>query len=74
MPEALLTSSDLAERWSKPLSWVTSAARAGRIPAIKIGQHWRFSMDDVTAYEERNKNADPLRLSAGAAARRKARR
>lgn len=66
-----LTPVTLGERWDRDPEWVRRAANAGRIPGIKIEGLWRFRPDDIEAYEDRHKTADPLTLSPLAAARRR---
>lgn len=64
----------LATRWKRSEEWVRTAARSKAIPATKIGYQWRFDLDEVVAFEDRNRRRDPLALTPGAAARRRARR
>lgn len=67
-----MTPTQLAERWQRPASWIRQQANAGAIPAIKLGHTWRFDLLDIEAFETRHKTADPLSLTPGAAARRRA--
>jgi len=80
-----LTADELARRWGRPAAWVRHEAKAGRIPAIRLGHRWRFRPADVAAYEERSKPApapgpdahltrDPLSMTPLSAARQRARR
>jgi excisionase family DNA binding protein len=38
----LLTADQVAERLGVPKSWVYARARAGRIPAVRLGRYYRF--------------------------------
>ncbi len=48
--DRLLTVADLATLLGKSEQWVAAEARAGRIPARKVGREWRWTEADVTAY------------------------
>lgn len=64
-----LTPTELAERYQRPVTWVTRQAKAGVLPGIKVGHTWRFDPEDIARYETRHKTADPLSMTDGAAAR-----
>lgn len=64
----------LAARWNRTEEWVRTHARSSEIPGVKIGYQWRFDADDIVAFENRHRTRDPLALTPGAAARRRARR
>lgn len=66
---ALLTPDELASRWQRPVRWVREQARAGLIPAVRIGGTWRFDPDAVRQYESRHQTADPMALTDRSAAR-----
>lgn len=48
--ERLATSEEVAEALCVSPAWVQEQARAGGIPAIKLGRHWRFRMSEVEAW------------------------
>lgn len=50
--DRLLTAEDVAGLLGKSPKWVADAARAGRIPARKVGRQWRWTEADVAAYVE----------------------
>ncbi len=41
----ILTVQELAERLKLPESTVEEMARSGKLPAFRIGRHWRFDLD-----------------------------
>ena len=41
----ILTVQELAERFKLPDSTVEEMARTGKLPAFKVGKHWRFDLD-----------------------------
>ena len=41
----ILTPEELSERLKLPLSSIYEAARNGRLPAFRVGKHWRFDLD-----------------------------
>ncbi len=41
----ILTVHELAERFKLHESTVEEMARTGKIPAFKVGKHWRFDLD-----------------------------
>ena len=43
--ENILTPEELAERFKLPKSTVEEMARSGKIPAFRVGKHWRFDLD-----------------------------
>lgn len=47
----LLTADDLAARWQVPATQVYRMARAGKIPAVRLGKYVRFRADAIEAYE-----------------------
>ncbi|GAA2237405.1 hypothetical protein GCM10010401_06960 [Rarobacter faecitabidus] len=69
---ALLTPTDLADRWQRDPRWIRYAAKSGSIPGTKIGGRWRFRLDDIEAYETRHSNMDPLSMTELSAKRQAA--
>jgi len=43
--EKILTPEELSERLKLPLSSIYEAALSGRLPAFRVGKHWRFDLD-----------------------------
>ena len=43
----LLTIFQLARRLNLPLRWIDAEAKAGRIPALKVGRHFLFNGEAV---------------------------
>ncbi len=41
----VLTPKELAERLKLPESTVEEMARSGKLPAFRVGKHWRFDLD-----------------------------
>ena len=41
----VLTVQELAERFKVPESTLEELARTGKLPAFKVGKHWRFDLD-----------------------------
>ena len=41
----VLSVQELAERFKLPESTVEEMARTGKLPAFKVGKHWRFDLD-----------------------------
>lgn len=60
-----LTTADLAARWHRPVAWVRQQAAVGAIPAMQIGDQWRFDLADIERYEQRKRNGyrDPLTMT-----------
>lgn len=60
-----LTADAIAERLDRPVTWVRAQAKAGNIPAIRVGHTWRFDPDEIDAWERRQHNAyrDPLSMT-----------
>lgn len=46
----LITTQDVAERWSIPERTVRYHAANGEIPAVRIGRQWRFDPDELEDY------------------------
>lgn len=43
--EHVLTPKELADRLKLPESTVLEMARSGKLPAFRLGKHWRFDLD-----------------------------
>src|SRR5262245_37313952 len=43
----IVSAAELAAELNLPVSWLRSAARNGRLPALHAGKHWRFSRRQV---------------------------
>jgi excisionase family DNA binding protein len=54
MPDAtkLLTAEELAAHLGVQPSWVNKAARANRLPHVRIGRYRRFRWPDIEAWLE----------------------
>lgn len=48
----LLVADQVAERWQVPVAHVYRLARAGVLPAVKLGRYRRFRLVDVERFEE----------------------
>ena len=48
--EPLVTPDEVASYLSVSEAWVAEQARAGAIPAIKLGRYWRFRLSEVEAW------------------------
>lgn len=48
--ERLLTAAEAADLLGVPESWVREAARARRIPYLKLGKHVRFARSDLDSW------------------------
>jgi excisionase family DNA binding protein len=46
----LLTAEEVSTRLGVPSSWVKKAARAGRIPSVRVGRYRRFHWQDIEAW------------------------
>jgi len=53
---ALMTIEEVASYLRLSKDTVYRMAQAGKIPASKVGQQWRFRREDVDAWLEQNKN------------------
>ncbi len=54
--DALMTIEEVASYLRLSKDTVYRMAQAGKIPASKVGQQWRFRREDVDEWLERNKN------------------
>lgn len=61
--EQYLSTTQLKQRWSCCVETITRRVKAGKLPHIRIGNQYRFSMADVLAYEATRKN---IQFNAGA--------
>lgn len=67
-----LSTEELAERWQRQTRWITLSARTGSIPgAWKLGHLWRFSLNEIEAYELAAQSPSIFALSDGASKRQK---
>ncbi len=41
----IVTTKELAERLKLPESTILEMARSGKLPAFRVGKHWRFDLD-----------------------------
>jgi excisionase family DNA binding protein len=58
----LMTAEQAAEFLCVPVTWVRAEARAGRIPAVRLGRYTRFDPDELTAWR-RARQVGPRRSS-----------
>jgi len=54
--ETLMTLEEVAVYLRLSKDTIYRMTHAGRIPASKVGNQWRFRRDDVDAWLEKNKN------------------
>lgn len=52
--DALLTVDQLAARWNKSKWWIYEHRIKIKLKSIKFGNHYRFRLADVEAWEEAN--------------------
>jgi excisionase family DNA binding protein len=45
--DSLITAEEVAAYLAVSEAWVAEQARAGEIPAIKLGRYWRFRMSEI---------------------------
>jgi excisionase family DNA binding protein len=64
MQTAILTAEQLAERWQVERSQVYRLAREGRIPTVRTGRYYRFSLEQIEAFERDGGTAQPIRKAA----------
>ena len=55
-PESLLTPDDLAELLGVPRLFIIKQSHAGKIPAIKIGEAWRFRRSSIDRWLAENES------------------
>lgn len=55
LPDRLLDDVGAAELLNVPKSWVGEAARAGRLPHVKLGRYRRFDRGELLAWVEQQK-------------------
>lgn len=55
--EKLLTLQQIAQRFQISETTLYKLVRNGKIPAIKIGNQWRFKMEDIEEWLESQKIA-----------------
>ncbi|MBN1688414.1 MAG: helix-turn-helix domain-containing protein [Candidatus Omnitrophica bacterium] len=49
-PEKVMTAEEVSRYLKLPLSTVWSLTRRGKIPAVKVGKHWRYLEKDVRRF------------------------
>jgi excisionase family DNA binding protein len=52
--EVFLTVEELASRWNKSKWWIYENRSTMQLRAIKLGNHYRFRLTDVEAWEDAN--------------------
>lgn len=52
----LLTADELSQILRVPKTTLYTLSQQGRIPAIKIGKHWRYIKDEIKKWIEKNYN------------------
>lgn len=52
----LLTADELSRALRVPKTTLYTLSQQGKIPAIKIGKHWRYIKGEIKKWIERNKN------------------
>ncbi len=52
-PAPLLDAAAAGALLNVPASWVLAEARAGRMPAVRMGKYVRFRSDDIAAWLDR---------------------
>ena len=57
MTGRLLTAEELAERWQVPPAHVYRLARAGAIPAVRLGRYVRFHPEAIDTFERQTNPA-----------------
>lgn len=55
----LLTADDLADRWQVPKTHIYRLARDGRLPVVRIGRYFRFSVEQIEQFERDGGITDP---------------
>ena len=61
MPDDILNIKEVADFLRVPVSTVYKLAQDGKVPAVKVGKHWRFLRRDLELLFSRKKN-DPAEL------------
>ena len=57
--KTFLTIGELSEYLKLPEETIYKYARSGRIPAAKVGRHWRFDQDQIDLWVQGHSNAKP---------------
>lgn len=55
--DKLLTTQELAEKLSVPITWIYSRTSNGQLPTIKLGRYCMFREKDVEDFIEKMKGA-----------------
>ena len=50
-PGGLLTAEDLAARWQVPASQVYRLTRGGKLPVVRLGRYYRYTLEAVEQFE-----------------------
>ena len=56
MPERLLSSNDLADRWQVSTRTVKRLVDKGEIHCVRVGSQIRFRLADILAYEKKRRS------------------
>jgi excisionase family DNA binding protein len=62
---AVLTIDELAEYLRVPKSTLYKLAQEGKVPAQKVGRHWRFRKEAIDRWLERPRAADEAERTGG---------
>lgn len=65
METQLLTLTEVADLLRVPKSTVYKLAQLGKLPAFKVGKHWRFLLRDIEGWLEAHGGAAAKREGAG---------
>lgn len=57
-PGEILTAEQLAERWQVPTSQVYRLSREDRIPTIRVGRYYRYSLTAIESFERREPGSE----------------
>jgi excisionase family DNA binding protein len=49
--DRLLTAAEVGARWQVPASAVYRMTRQGRLPTVRIGRYYRYSIEAIRAFE-----------------------
>jgi excisionase family DNA binding protein len=65
LPDRLLDDAGAAELLNVPKSWVGEAARAGRLPHVKLGRYRRFDRAELLEWVEQQKAGGAVNVGRG---------
>ena len=54
LPDEILNIKEVAEFLKIPVSTIYKLAQARKVPAVKVGKHWRFLKKDIEHLFEQN--------------------